>query len=46
MLKAVGDVGSTSAFRAVVDFPRVTAVEGVLIWRDSLGRFGGEDFDD
>lgn len=31
VLKAVGDVGSISAFSAVADFPRVTGVVGVLI---------------
>ncbi len=42
VLKAVGEVGSISPFSAVVDLPRVCAVAGVLICRDSLGRFGGE----
>jgi hypothetical protein len=42
-LKAVGDVGSISAFKAVEDGPNVCAVAGVLIERDNLGRLGGED---
>jgi hypothetical protein len=32
-----------SAFKAVTDFPKVTAVVGALIWRESRGRLGGED---
>jgi len=43
VLKAVGDVGSTSPLRAVEDLPKVSEEEGVLICRESLGLFGGED---
>ena len=43
VLKAVGEVGSISAFKAVDDFPRVCAAAGVLICSDNLGRFGGEE---
>jgi hypothetical protein len=32
-----------SAFKAVTDFPKVIAVVGALIWRESRGRLGGED---
>jgi hypothetical protein len=31
VLKVVGDDGSMSAFRAVIDFPSVCAVAGVFI---------------
>jgi hypothetical protein len=43
VLNAVGDEGSMSDFSAVVDFPSVTAVAGVLICNDSRGRLGGTD---
>jgi uncharacterized protein with ACT and thioredoxin-like domain len=43
VLNAVGEEGLISAFKAVADFPRVCGAAGVLIWRDSLGRFGGEE---
>lgn len=43
VLNAVGDFGSMSAFNEVADFPRVTAVAGVLICNDNRGRFGGND---
>jgi len=44
VLNAVGDEGSMSAFRkAVEDFPNAAGAPGVLIWRDSLGRFGGDE---
>lgn len=32
-----------SALRAVEDLLRVTGALGVLIWRDSRGRLGGEE---
>ena len=44
-MKAVGEVGSTSDFSAVEDFPKIWAVAGVLICRDNLGRLGGDEFD-
>ena len=40
----MGEVGSTSDFSAVEDFPG-RAVPGVLICRDNLGRLGGDEFD-
>jgi hypothetical protein len=43
VLKAVGEVRSIPALSAVDDFPNVNAVVGVLIWRDSRGRLGGEE---
>ncbi len=42
-MKAVGEVGSMPVLSAVDDFPYVKAVAGVLIWRDSRGRLGGEE---
>jgi hypothetical protein len=39
VLKAVGEDGSWSVFNAETDFPRIVAVAGVLICRESLGRF-------
>jgi hypothetical protein len=43
VLKAVGDVGSISAFSAVEDRPSVCGVAGVFMVRDNLGRLGGDD---
>lgn len=46
VLKAVGEVVSMSALRAVEDLCRVMGAEGVLIWRERRGRFGGEEMCD
>lgn len=39
----MGEEGSMSALRAVEDLFSVTGALGVLIWRDSRGRLGGEE---
>lgn len=42
VLKAVGEVMSRSALRAVEDLLRVTGAVAGLIWRERRGRLGGE----